>query len=88
MVAAINANATGEREARGATTYRSNAGAGVVLPRAKTELSDFLDTATNAHVQRGPFRYSVLRIGKKRDGSQAWASSCTASSTPASGRRR
>ena len=41
-----------------------------MLPRAKVNLSDFLTTATNAHVQRGPFKYSVLRIGKKRDGSK------------------
>ena len=42
---------------------------GIVQPRAKVNLSDFLTTATNAHVQRGPFQYSVLRIGKRRDGS-------------------
>ena len=36
----------------------------------KVNLSDFLTTATNAHVQRGPFSYSVLRIGKVRDGSK------------------
>jgi hypothetical protein len=46
-----------------AVTYRGNAGAGIVEPRDRTPLSDFLTTATNAHVQRGPFEYSVLRIG-------------------------
>lgn len=69
VVAAINANADANAKLV-AATYRGNAGAGVVLPRAKVNLSDFLTTATNAHVQRGPFRYSVLRIGKKRDGSR------------------
>ena len=39
-------------------------------PRAKVNLSDFLTTATNAHVQRGPFEYKVMRIGKRRDGSK------------------
>jgi hypothetical protein len=53
-----------------ALTYRGNAGAGIVQPRAKVKMSDFLTTATNAHVPRGPFQYSVLRIGKVRDGSK------------------
>ena len=53
-----------------ARTYRGNTGAGIVQPRAKVNLSDFLTTATNAHVRRGPFSYSVLRIGKVRDGSK------------------
>jgi Zinc carboxypeptidase/Chitobiase/beta-hexosaminidase C-terminal domain len=44
-------------------------GTGIVQPRAKVNLSDFLSTGTNAHVQRGPFEYSVMRIGKRRDGS-------------------
>jgi hypothetical protein len=69
VVAAINANATASAKLV-ATTYRGNAGSGVVLPRARTPLSDFLSTATNGHVQRGPFQYSVMRIGKKRDGSR------------------
>jgi hypothetical protein len=46
-----------------AGTYRGDAGAGIVEPRVRTPLSDFLTTPTNAHVQRGPFSYSVLRIG-------------------------
>jgi hypothetical protein len=53
-----------------ALTYRGNAGAGIVQPRAKVNLSDFLSTPTNAHVPRGPFQYSVMRIGKVRDGSK------------------
>ena len=69
VVAAINANAEANAKLV-AVTYRGNAGAGAVLPRAKVNLSDFLTTATNGHVPRGPFRYSVMRIGKKRDGSR------------------
>ena len=45
-------------------------GTGIVQPRAKVNLSDFLTTPTNAHVQRGPFEYKVMRIGKRRDGSR------------------
>ena len=69
VVAAINAN-TAANARLVAQTYRGNAGAGVVAPRARVNLSDFLTTATNGHVPRGPFRYSVLRIGKQRDGSR------------------
>ena len=69
VAAAINANPDASAKLV-AVTYRGNAGDGVVLPRAKVNLSDFLSTATNAHVQRGPMRYSVMRIGKKRDGSK------------------
>jgi hypothetical protein len=46
-----------------AGTYRGSDGAGIVEPRVRTALSDFLTTPTNAHVKRGPFSYSVLRIG-------------------------
>jgi hypothetical protein len=46
-----------------ASTYRGDPGAGIVEPRVRTPLSDFLTTPTNAHVKRGPFEYSVLRIG-------------------------
>ncbi len=49
-----------------AQTYRGNAGGGVTQPRTKGNLSDFLTTSTNAHVQRGPFQYKVMRIGKKQ----------------------
>jgi hypothetical protein len=47
-----------------ALTYRGNAG-GIVRP-GRGELSDFLDAP--AHVERGPFDYSVMRIGERRDG--------------------
>jgi hypothetical protein len=66
---AINGNAAANALAV-ALTYRGNAGGGIVQPRAKVNLSDFLSTATNAHVPRGPFEYSVMRIGKRRDGSK------------------
>ena len=49
-----------------AATYRGNAGAGIVQPRAKVNLSDFLDP----DVAHGPFEYQVMRIGKRRDGSR------------------
>jgi Zinc carboxypeptidase/Chitobiase/beta-hexosaminidase C-terminal domain len=68
VVAAINTNAAANALAV-AQTFRGNAGAGIVQPRAKVNLSDFLTTGTNAHVPRGPFQYSVMRIGKRRDGS-------------------
>jgi hypothetical protein len=64
VVQAINR----DREARRlvvAGTYRGSEGGGIVEPRARINLSDFLSTETNAHVKRGPFRYYVLRIGKQ-----------------------
>lgn len=51
-----------------ATTYRGNAGAGIVAPRARTNLSDFLNAP--ASVQRGPFQQHLYRIGAHRDGSK------------------
>jgi hypothetical protein len=69
VVAAINAD-PGARALLVALTFRGNAGLGTVQPRAKVNLSDFLTMPTNAHVPRGPFSYSVLRIGKNRDGSK------------------
>jgi hypothetical protein len=69
VVAAINADELAS-EKLVASTYRGSAGEGIVRPRAKVALSDFLTEPTNAHVPRGPFRYSVLRIGKQRDGSK------------------
>jgi len=66
VVAAINAH-PGASALVVALTYRGNAGAGIVQARAKVNLSDFLDTAANAHVPRGPFQQNVLRIGKRRD---------------------
>ena len=47
-------------------------GTGIVQPRARVNLSDFLTTATNAHVQRGPFEYSVMRISKKSKHKGKW----------------
>jgi len=69
VVAAINASQAAPLLV--ALTYRGNAGAGTVQPRTKVNMSDFLTTATNAHVQRGPFEYFVMRIGKNRPGSSA-----------------
>jgi Zinc carboxypeptidase/Chitobiase/beta-hexosaminidase C-terminal domain len=69
VAAAINAHA-GAAAKLVAQTYRGNAGAGITQPRTKGNLSDFLTTAANAHVPRGPFEYSVMRIGKQRDGSK------------------
>ena len=72
VVAAINSSPAAPLVV--ALTYRGNAGAGITQPRTKVNLSDFLTAVdangnvTNAHVKRGPFEYSVLRIGKKRDG--------------------
>jgi zinc carboxypeptidase/chitobiase/beta-hexosaminidase-like protein len=76
VVAAINANAAAAQMLVASTFTRVNnpaiVGTGIVQPRARVSLSDFLATATNAHVQRGPFEYSVMRIGKRqnRDGSK------------------
>jgi hypothetical protein len=67
VAAAINAT-PGPSAKLVAQTYRGNAGAGIVQARPKGNLSDFLTTATNAHVQRGPFQYFVMRIGKNRPG--------------------
>jgi zinc carboxypeptidase/chitobiase/beta-hexosaminidase-like protein len=67
VAAAINAH-PGAAAKLVAQTYRGNAGAGVVQARPKSNLSDFLTTATNTHVQRGPFQYFVMRIGKNRPG--------------------
>ena len=65
VVAAINASADAADLVK-ALTYRGNAGLGIVQPRAKVNLSDFLNAP--AHVQRGQFQPEVLRIGKRRDG--------------------
>jgi hypothetical protein len=69
VVEAINSNPDAS-ELVVALTYRGDEGTGIVQPRAQVNLSDFLATSTNAHVKRGPFEYSVMRIGKKRDGSK------------------
>ena len=65
VVAAINAHAGASALVK-ALTYRGNAGAGIVQARPKVNLSDFLEAP--AHVERGPFEYSVMRIGERRDG--------------------
>jgi hypothetical protein len=67
VVDAINAHA-GAAALVSASTYRNNAGAGVVLPRPKVNLSDFLNAPE--HVERGPFQQRVYRIGSVRDGSK------------------
>lgn len=69
VVAAINSH-PGASALVVALTYRGNAGAGTVQPRVKVNLSDFLTTEANGHVQRGPFSYDVMRIGKHRNGNQ------------------
>ncbi len=75
VAGAINATAASARLV--AQTYRGNAGTGIVQPRTKGNLSDFLTAVsptgevTNAHVQRGPFEYFVMRIGKNRPGNSA-----------------
>ena len=51
-----------------ANTYRGSTGPGIVAPRAKVNLDDFLNAP--AHVQRGPFQQRVYRIGAVRDGSK------------------
>jgi len=76
VVDAINASAASALVVANVFTRVSNAsivpGSGIVQPRAKVNLSDFLTTATNAHVQRGPFEYSVMRIGKKSKQNDKW----------------
>src|ERR671915_106715 len=78
VVDAINTNqAASQKLVANQFTRLSNAnpplvaGSGIVQPRARVNLSDFLARADggNAHVQRGPFEYSVMRIGDDRDGS-------------------
>jgi hypothetical protein len=64
VAAAINANPDAFAKLV-AQTYRGNAGAGIVEPRIKGNLSDFLDP----NVKHGPFEYFVMRIGKNRPGS-------------------
>jgi Zinc carboxypeptidase/Chitobiase/beta-hexosaminidase C-terminal domain len=63
VVDAINASTANELVV--AQTFRGDAGGGIVQPRAKVNLSDFLDP----NVRHGPFEYPVMRIGKERDGS-------------------
>ena len=76
VVNAINADPAASRLVAANAFTRNVAaaavGTGIVQPRSRVNLSDFLTTATNAHVQRGPFEYSVMRIGKRknRDGTK------------------
>jgi hypothetical protein len=51
-----------------ASTYRGDAGAGVLAPAGPTQLSDFLKAP--ADVPRAPFQVQALRIGVHRDGSR------------------
>ncbi len=51
-----------------ASTYRGNAGGGIVPARVRTNLSDFL--AAPASVARGPFQQHLYRIGTHRDGTK------------------
>jgi Zinc carboxypeptidase/Chitobiase/beta-hexosaminidase C-terminal domain len=67
VVDAINAH-PGASALVKALTYRGNAGAGIVQPRVKVNLDDFLNAPP--HVEKGPFQQNVLRIGKNRDGSK------------------
>jgi hypothetical protein len=67
VIAAINGSPAASALVT-ATTYRGSTGPGVVAPRAKVNLDDFLNAP--AHVQRGPFQARVYRIGAVRDGSK------------------
>ncbi|HEY6890499.1 MAG TPA: M14 family metallopeptidase, partial [Solirubrobacter sp.] len=67
VVAAINAKPEAAALLT-ATTYRGNAGAGIVPVRARTNLSDFLNAP--ASVARGPFQQHLYRIGTHRDGTK------------------
>jgi hypothetical protein len=78
VAGAINASAASQILVANVFTRVSNAnppivpGSGIVQPRALVNLSDFLTVETNAHVQRGPFEYSVMRIGKKTKQGDKW----------------
>jgi hypothetical protein len=65
VVAALNAQPSSPVMA---STYRGNAGAGVLAPVAATQLSDFLQAP--ASVPRAPFQVQALRVGVHRDGSR------------------
>ncbi|HEX7746714.1 MAG TPA: M14 family metallopeptidase [Micromonosporaceae bacterium] len=65
VVSALNASAGSLIRAY---TYRGNAGAGVVAPAARTQLSDGLSAP--ASVSREPHPVYAIRIGKFRDGSK------------------
>jgi hypothetical protein len=67
VVDAINANPAAAALVK-ATTFRGNRGSGIVQPRARTNLSDFLNAP--ASVARGPLQQHLYRIGAHRDGSK------------------
>jgi hypothetical protein len=67
VVAAINTSAAAQ-PLLSAMTYRGNDGDGVVEPRAKVNLSDFLSAPS--YVERGPYRMQALRIGTGDKGSK------------------
>jgi hypothetical protein len=67
VVAAINGNAAASALLT-AMTYRGNMGAGVVQPRAKVSLDDYLSAPS--YVDRGPFQPKALRIGTGDKGSK------------------
>jgi hypothetical protein len=68
VVDAINAGPASSALVK-ATTFRGNHGPGIVQPRARVTLSDFLTNAP-ASVARGPFQQHLYRIGAHRDGSK------------------
>jgi Zinc carboxypeptidase/Chitobiase/beta-hexosaminidase C-terminal domain len=51
-----------------ASTFRGNAGDGVVNPQFETPLTDFLSAPTN--ISREPYQPLAIRIGRHRDGSR------------------
>ncbi|MBC6466416.1 M14 family metallopeptidase [Actinomadura alba] len=67
VVSALNGNA-GAAGLLSASTYRGDAGAGVVAAAPATALTDSLQAP--ATVARQPFTMQALRIGKNRDGSK------------------
>ena len=67
VVDAINASPAAAALVK-ATTFRGNRGSGIVQPRARTNLSDFLNAP--ASVARGPFQQHLYRVGAHRDGSK------------------
>jgi hypothetical protein len=67
VVDAINASPAAAALVK-ATTFRGNRGLGIVQPRARTNLSDFLNAPQS--VARGPFQQHLYRIGAHRDGSK------------------
>jgi hypothetical protein len=67
VVGALGAN-TDAAKLLTASTYRGNAGSGVVSAASATRLTDDLHAPES--VSRKPFQMQALRIGKKRDGSQ------------------